>query len=594
MTKKLNSFDRLHVANPCPEDWQQMTGNDRVRHCVQCDKSVYDLSQMTRDEAEALVARMEGRLCARFERQADGAILTAALASGPHLISRRVSPVATIIVTALLGLNGNAFAATTFQANEPAAIHAQSKADKADDKKDGGSFPLSGTVYDAQGAVIVGATLRLINEAGGQQRLTRSADDGTFRFASLPDGAYTLMVTADGFSEYQKENVNVRASQVLRADVTMQVRATMGEIISVPNALRTLYWQSNQIVVARLGQSVPVKKNAQNSMLKTALEVSSTLKGNNRKKTLYLYHWGWGEDQEVPGGFKTGDTVLIFLKPRVEENGYEVVDTSRGVKKLSEADLRVYRQRLEELAAITASARPDAAAIVEWLVRCAEDPATRWEGAYEIAASVRQLADDDNDADDDKDASENEDEDSSADEDEGMAVVNQSNPDANQQADDTNASCTLADSDAKLATMLTAAQKERLKAALFNTDLLAERDRELIEIVQHWHDARLVPFLVAQLRRIEANPTDFAETMMSFIADEIKDEEINQLAESYSNDATDEVSDDEASDEADESEPEETASVKATDEKAGAAKLRERHRAALHKFLALVEKKLAR
>src|SRR6185503_21216807 len=37
----------------------------------------YDLSAMTRDEATALVAASEGKLCARFYRRTDGTVLTA-------------------------------------------------------------------------------------------------------------------------------------------------------------------------------------------------------------------------------------------------------------------------------------------------------------------------------------------------------------------------------------------------------------------------------------------------------------------------------------------------------------------------------------
>ena len=76
MSKKPSYFDRMFIANPCPTDWNKMSGNDQMRYCSECNKQVYNLSKMSRDKAEALVARFEGRLCARFERGADGMILT--------------------------------------------------------------------------------------------------------------------------------------------------------------------------------------------------------------------------------------------------------------------------------------------------------------------------------------------------------------------------------------------------------------------------------------------------------------------------------------------------------------------------------------
>jgi hypothetical protein len=66
---------QIHVASPCRASWDDMNGDDRVRHCRQCAKNVYNLSGMRRADAEALVARMEGNLCVRFYRRADGTML---------------------------------------------------------------------------------------------------------------------------------------------------------------------------------------------------------------------------------------------------------------------------------------------------------------------------------------------------------------------------------------------------------------------------------------------------------------------------------------------------------------------------------------
>ncbi|MGH9900836.1 MAG: hypothetical protein ACRD68_03250, partial [Pyrinomonadaceae bacterium] len=56
-------LDRVRVAAPCPADWERMTGDHQVRFCGQCERHVYNLSGMTRKEAEALITRTEGRLC---------------------------------------------------------------------------------------------------------------------------------------------------------------------------------------------------------------------------------------------------------------------------------------------------------------------------------------------------------------------------------------------------------------------------------------------------------------------------------------------------------------------------------------------------
>jgi hypothetical protein len=68
-----------------------MMGSDRVRFCGQCSLNVYNLSAMTRDEAESLIARNEGRLCVRFYRRNDGSIITQDCPVGLRAVQARVS-----------------------------------------------------------------------------------------------------------------------------------------------------------------------------------------------------------------------------------------------------------------------------------------------------------------------------------------------------------------------------------------------------------------------------------------------------------------------------------------------------------------------
>jgi hypothetical protein len=86
---KLPVLDNLRVATPCTADWSQMTGDDRTRHCGDCQKSVYNLSRMTREEAEALVIKNNGDLCVRYYQRHDGTILLADCTIGAGRRRRR-------------------------------------------------------------------------------------------------------------------------------------------------------------------------------------------------------------------------------------------------------------------------------------------------------------------------------------------------------------------------------------------------------------------------------------------------------------------------------------------------------------------------
>ena len=72
---KLPVLANIRVASPCRADWNEMTGDERVRMCGACSKHVYNLSGMTRDEAEALIIEKEGKLCVRYFQRKDGTIL---------------------------------------------------------------------------------------------------------------------------------------------------------------------------------------------------------------------------------------------------------------------------------------------------------------------------------------------------------------------------------------------------------------------------------------------------------------------------------------------------------------------------------------
>jgi hypothetical protein len=72
---RLPVLDNIRVATPCSAAWADMKGSDVVRHCGSCDKDVFNLSGMTREEAELLILAKNGNLCVRYYQRKDGTIL---------------------------------------------------------------------------------------------------------------------------------------------------------------------------------------------------------------------------------------------------------------------------------------------------------------------------------------------------------------------------------------------------------------------------------------------------------------------------------------------------------------------------------------
>jgi len=87
--RSLPLLEDVAIAAPCSADWEQMVGDDRVRFCRSCEKNVYNLSGMPRDEAEALLAARDGKMCVRLYKRADGTVLTSDCPVGVQRRRRR-------------------------------------------------------------------------------------------------------------------------------------------------------------------------------------------------------------------------------------------------------------------------------------------------------------------------------------------------------------------------------------------------------------------------------------------------------------------------------------------------------------------------
>lgn len=71
-------LESVRIASPCHVRWDDMSGDDMVRHCASCNLNVHNLSAMSREETEALFSRAKesgSRLCAGMFKRTDGTII---------------------------------------------------------------------------------------------------------------------------------------------------------------------------------------------------------------------------------------------------------------------------------------------------------------------------------------------------------------------------------------------------------------------------------------------------------------------------------------------------------------------------------------
>lgn len=101
------SLDVVDIASPCPASWDAMRGDDHVRFCGECNLHVYNISEMSREAATALIAQREGRLCVRMYRREDGTLITndcGRLRAAAKRAARWSVAAATVVLSAALTL----------------------------------------------------------------------------------------------------------------------------------------------------------------------------------------------------------------------------------------------------------------------------------------------------------------------------------------------------------------------------------------------------------------------------------------------------------------------------------------------------------
>ncbi len=70
-------LENAEIAAPCNVSWADMDGDTDVRFCGSCMKQVFNLSMMSREEAEAVLGVRAGKgICVRLFRRDDGTVLT--------------------------------------------------------------------------------------------------------------------------------------------------------------------------------------------------------------------------------------------------------------------------------------------------------------------------------------------------------------------------------------------------------------------------------------------------------------------------------------------------------------------------------------
>ncbi len=232
-----------------------------------------------------------------------------------------------------------------------------------------------------------------------------------------------------------------------------------------PNALRKLVSNSQVIVVARVeaidvGRSEVVEEGDSiefiNELSQAHLVVLDVIKGNPESELTVEF------DKFVtcpaPAHYKEGTTVIAFLDKKTLDNTYVTHARNYGSKTLDEDELNIYVQRIKEIQQILQieDKKEQGQETIEWLVKCAENKVTRFEGLYDLNP-----------------------------ESEFMSYFDKNKHAFTQKY------------------KLSKEQKQRLRNALFSIEKLEYGDFGLIDLVKEDNGIELINFLVMQFKKYD-------------------------------------------------------------------------------------------
>ncbi len=209
-------LSRIRIASTCPADWKKMVGDERIRHCAECNLNVYNLSAMTEREARQLLGGNSGkRMCLRLYRRADGTIITQDCPWGFRALRRRATRFAGAFFSAVLSISFAQAKPIPQQNSQPTEEERKLQAD------------LGVTVVDPQGAVLPNASITLnrsSDKPGGKPQAKGVTDEtGRVEFPSLAPGEYAITVEAKYFLTERQSKLQLSAGKSSNLVITMKI-----------------------------------------------------------------------------------------------------------------------------------------------------------------------------------------------------------------------------------------------------------------------------------------------------------------------------------------------------------------------------------
>ena len=195
-----------------------------------------------------------------------------------------------------------------------------------------------GSVTDATGAVIQGATVTVTDVGTAEKHTAQTNGSGEYRFVSLVPSTYSVQVDSKGFKRFVQSNISVAVDNTSRVDVKMALGAAT-ETVEVQTQAALLQTESGSLgdeINSKQVEQMPLNgRNTMNLMelVPGVVPQGNTLTGVAMNQGTGTGSVAWGNYQ-IGGGMPSQSSIFIDGSPTMimQKNSAALVPTADTIQ----------------------------------------------------------------------------------------------------------------------------------------------------------------------------------------------------------------------------------------------------------------------
>ena len=167
-----------------------------------------------------------------------------------------------------------------------------------------------GTVYDASGAIVPGASVSAVNVSTNQTRTVTADGMGQYTIPVLPVGLYNVRIEKEGFAPFVQKDITLQVNMSVQANGTLQVRTSSEQIVVSGEASLIQANSSALVQVVDQRRVVDLPLNGRNVLNLMALNAGVSTEGS-AGGTSQIQNLGTAVTVSINGSRGSGTNFLL-------------------------------------------------------------------------------------------------------------------------------------------------------------------------------------------------------------------------------------------------------------------------------------------